>query len=98
MNAADLLPEFIGTFVPLEIMRLEKRGGPTDQDWHWAESQVDFLGEKTDALYGGAKKGEVAKVVSTMTRVVAVMAFAEGGIEIFGHHFVAYEPQPAEPT
>jgi hypothetical protein len=93
LTGERLLPEFIGLFVPLEIMNLEEKGGPTKGDWEWASSQADFLAEKSEMLFGGAKKGEVAQVASTYLRVIAVLAFAPGGIEAFGHHFVAYEPE-----
>ena len=33
MKADQLLPEFVGIFVPLEIMRLEQVGGPKEADW-----------------------------------------------------------------
>lgn len=89
--AEKLLPEFIGLFAPLEIMNLEERGGPTREDWRWAASQVDFLSEKSDMLFGGAEKREVSQVASIYLRAIAILAFAPGGIEIFGHHFVAYE-------
>lgn len=92
--AAWLLPAFIGTFVPLEIMNLEERGGPTPTEL--AEARDYWLnnmeaGGGTELFF--VEKGKTAKTAGMLVRLIACMAFEVGGIEIFGFKFVAYEPQ-----
>lgn len=89
---AQLLPEFIGTFVPLEIMRLEQHGGPKPTELaaastYWA-NRLD-AGELDELLF--AVKGKTARSASMLVSLIACLAFEAGGIKCFGHHFVAYE-------
>ena len=75
--------------VPLRIMEMEARGGPSDWDLDDARDFAAVLGEKGDILqYGGGKKGEVAALMNRMIRAVAVLAFCPGGVRLFGSHFV----------
>lgn len=94
-QAAWLLPAFVGTFVPLEIMNLEERGGPTavelaEASNYW-QGMID-RGEGTELFF--VEKGKTAKTAGILVRLIACLAFAPGGVEIFGHHFVAYETEP----
>jgi hypothetical protein len=98
MSVSELLPEFIGIFVPLEIMRLEENGGPTPAELaaaaaHWLK-RLD-AGELDDLLF--PVKGKTASSAGLLVSMLACLAFETGGIKIFGHHFVAYEqPAPKE--
>jgi hypothetical protein len=95
MNADPLLPEFVGIFVPLEIMRLEQCGGPKPAEFATASAywnQRLEAGELDELLY--RQKGKTARSASMLVSLIACLAFAEGGVRAFGHDFVAYEVQP----
>ena len=86
----DLLPIMMQAAVPLHIMRLKERGGPTEEDMKKAQETSDKLGEHGDILLcGGGKKGECADLFNGTAHAVAVLAFVPGGINIFGAHFEA---------
>lgn len=90
--AALILPEFIGIFVPLEIMNLEECGGPTSEQFAEAKAywfEVLDKGEGTELYF--RIKGKTAKTAGMLVRLIACMAFEVGGVEIFGHRFIAYE-------
>lgn len=95
---ADFLPEFIGIFVPLEIMRLEQVGGPKPAELaaasaYW-QNRLD-AGELDELLFPA--RGKTAHSASMLVSIIACLAFETGGIKIFGYHFVAYEqPAPKE--
>lgn len=92
--AGHLLPLFMGTFVPLEIMSLEERGGPTSAELAEARDYwLDMIdrGAGTELFF--VEKGKTARTAGMLVRLVACLAFEVGGIEIMGHHFVAYEPE-----
>lgn len=99
MRADELLPEFIGIFVPLEIMRLEVNGGPKPAELatasaYWAD-RLD-AGELDELLF--PVKGKTARSASMLVSLIACLAFETGGIKVFGHHFVAYEPAKEKPA
>jgi hypothetical protein len=89
---ADLLPEFLGIFVPLEIMRLEQVGGPKPAELAAASAywmnRLD-AGELDELLF--PVKGKTAGSASMLVSIIACLAFESGGVRVFGHHFVAYE-------
>ena len=92
MKSDQWLPEFIGTFVPLEIMRLEQCGGPKPQELATASAYwMDRLdaSELDELLF--RVKGKTARSASMLVSLIACLAFMPGGIRCFGHHFVAYE-------
>jgi len=99
-TAIELLPEFIGIFVPLEIMRLEQVGGPKPAELatvsaYWMNRLE--AGELDELLF--PVKGKTARSASMLVSIIACLAFETGGVRIFGHHFVAYEPlSKAEPA
>jgi hypothetical protein len=97
-TAIELLPEFIGIFVPLEIMRLEEVGGPKPHpegsrlaaaSAYWM-NRLD-AGELDELLF--PVKGKTARSASMLVSIIACLAFETGGIRVFGHHFVAYETE-----
>ena len=80
----------MATAVPLHIMQLQDKGGPSDEDMKKAQDVSDKLGERGDVLLcGGGKKGECADLFNGTAHAIAVLAFVPGGIEIFGQHFEA---------
>ena len=92
MSSEELLPEFIATFVPLEIMRLEQHGGPKPTEL--AEAATWWLdvvdrGGGAELLY--LERGKTAHSAGMLIRTIACLAFEAGGIKVFGNHFVAYE-------
>jgi hypothetical protein len=76
------------TGVPLRIMEMEHRGGPSDLDLNFAREYSSVLGSKGDVLlFGSKKKGECAELMNGLIRAVAVLAFCPGGVRLFGSHF-----------
>ena len=93
MKADQLLPEFVGIFVPLEIMRLEQVGGPKEAELAAASAYWNNrleAGELDELLF--CTKGKTARSASMLVSLIACLAFEAGGVRVFGHHFVAYEP------
>jgi len=90
MNSPDsfLMKLTLDTGVPLRIMEMERKGGPTDADLQEARDFSVVLGEKGDILqYGGGKPGEVASLMNRMIKAVAVLAFCPGGVRLFGSRY-----------
>ena len=84
----DLLQTMMQAAVPLHIMQLQERGGPTEEDMKEAQETSDTLGERGDILlYGRGNKGECAELFNRTAHAIAVLAFVPGGINIFGSHF-----------
>lgn len=76
------------TAVPLHVLQLKERGGPTAEDMAEAQKTSDMLGERGDVLlFGGGKKGECADLFNRTARAIAILAFVPGGVDIFGAHF-----------
>ncbi|MCC6454476.1 MAG: hypothetical protein IT328_05995 [Caldilineaceae bacterium] len=91
MNDAHPLPVALAMAVPIQINELAARGGPSDTEWELARQWADTLAERGDVLLYGGKKGEAATLFGEFANAVAVLAFAPGGIRIFGQHFDAQE-------
>lgn len=71
--------------IPLKIMDINLRGGPTKQDFDRARSFADVLATQGDVLMFGGKKGEAAKLFNELAFACAICAFVPGGITIFGN-------------
>ena len=85
-----LLPEMMVMAVFLRIKTLEQRGGPTAEDMRKVQETADMLGEHGDVLlHGGGKPGQCADLFNRTAHAIAVLAFAPGGVDIFGTHFEA---------
>lgn len=71
--------------VPLLIMDLQRQGGPT-------EHQIAEMRRRgivsADYMLFGSEPGEAAELVTQLAEAIAVLAFAPGGIEVFGFKFV----------
>ena len=78
----------LSTAVPVWIMSLQDKGGPTKKDFDELKETSKLLGEKGDILlFGGGKKGECANIFNKTAKAIAVLSFLPGGIEIFGMRF-----------
>ena len=96
-GAADsLLGMFLAASVPLRMVELLRKGGPTDLDIELARGYgEDVAAHGDDLLYGGKKRGEAALLANGLAHAVAVLAFQPGGVRAFGYHFEAKgEVQP----
>lgn len=83
-----LLPIALSCAVPLWILSLREKGGPTEEDFSGLKDLSAKLGEKGDILlFGGGKKGEAAQLFNETAKAIAVLSFCPGGIEIFNQHY-----------
>lgn len=79
--------------VPNAMRDLRLLGGPLDHDWEQARAFSDTLAEQgADLLFKSKKKGETAALCTKLIRMLAVMAFVPGGVDVFGLHFDAGTP------
>ena len=90
MDADTLLPEFVAVFVPMAIAEYQRQGGPSPFEFnlardHW--QRVLDEGEGTELFF--LQQGKTAKTAGNLVRLIACMAFAPGGITVFGSHFEA---------
>lgn len=85
------LATFLSASVPLRIMALldNESGGPTNDDLQAAKVFSQELGAKGDILLFGGKKWESAALANKLAKMVAILAFAPGGVECFGQRFEA---------
>ena len=85
-----LLETMIAPAVFLRIVEMEKLGGPTPEDMKKVQETADMLGERGHVLlHGGGRKGECADLFNRTAHAIAVLAFAPGGVELFGTRFEA---------
>lgn len=75
--------------VPIEIARLRDKGGPDEDDLRACRDQLARILSHGDVLLFGGRKGEAARLFASLARAIAVMAFAPGGVRIFGQHWEA---------
>lgn len=86
-----LLAEFLTATVPIRIMELKRRGGPTEEDFQRAREFSQVLGESGDALLFPVP-GKTAALANRLAETVAVLAFVPGGITLFDQHYEAKVP------
>lgn len=79
------LPHHLSFIVPMLIRQLEAVGGPTD--YQIEEAQRRGIEMADDMLFGD-ELGGAAKLVTHLAEALAILAFAPGGVEIFGMRFV----------
>ena len=83
-----LLKSMLGIAVPLRILQLQERGGPTTTDFQRAAEWTAVRSSRGDNLLFRSKKpGETATLFNGLAHAIAVLSFAPGGVEIFGFHF-----------
>lgn len=79
--------------VPLHIMELQAKGGPTEHDYARARAAGQLIAEKGDILqYRGGKKGESAQVFNALAFALAVGSYVPGGIKFLGTRWVSKRP------
>lgn len=81
--------------VPLRIMQLQERGGPDGADWEKAKEFLDRCMDQpsfSEALLFKVKPGLSSVAFNLLTHAIAVLAFVEGGITIFGRHWDGSQP------
>lgn len=85
-----LLSTSLALAVPILIQELRAKGGPNQTDWAMAHEWANELASHGDELlYKSKKKGETARLFTGTAKVIAVLAFAPGGIKLFGSHWEA---------
>lgn len=86
----SLLAISLSSAVPLHMEELKKRGGPTEEDFKFAQEFSSVLGSKGDCLlYKSDKKGETADLFNKTARSIAILSFMPGGVSLFGCHWEA---------
>jgi len=89
-----LLSTTLQLAVPLWIERLRSSGWEHIQARAKQCSQI--VGEKGDViLFRGGKKGESAAAFNALAEGIACLAFAPGGVKIFGEHWEACQEEDA---
>lgn len=80
----DSLVPALEAAVPLRILDLQSRGGPSDSDYERARAFSAILSEKGDQLlYASKKPGYTATLFNDLAQAIAVMAFQPAGIRVF---------------
>lgn len=93
MDAGDLLKIMLPGAVALRIMDFKKL--PWEEIQRIATEASQFLGEHGDALMY-KQKGTTAKAFNMLAKGMAALAFAPGGVNIFGLHFEDIHPESVE--
>jgi len=89
----DLLAISMSAAIPLWIMSLKEKGGPTNADFNESKEAGELLAHKGDILlYKGGKKGETANIFNKTAKAIAVLSFCPGGITIFNQHYESIIP------
>jgi len=74
--------------VPLWIIGLKEKGGPSSEDWAWLKEAQDILTNVGEGiLYASKKKSETAKAFNAVAKAIAIMSFLPGGITLFNQHW-----------
>lgn len=84
----QLLPIALSVAVPLWIMQLEEKGGPTKEDFENLKETENLIAAHGDELlYRSKKEGRTAELFNKTAKAIAVLSFCPGGINIFNQHF-----------
>ena len=91
--ANSLLAIALDVAVPLWINEL--RALSFDHRMERAKICAQVVAEKGDVLqFGGGKRGEAANAFNRLAEGVGCLAFAPGGVKIFGRHWQAPRRDP----
>ncbi len=83
-----VLHRMLAVAVPVWIIRLLARGGPTPADFKRVAGYSDELGRADVLLFGGKHRpGEIAAFFNHMAEAMAVLSFCPRGIELFALHY-----------
>lgn len=87
-ESQSLLATALSAAVPLRILELCRRGGPTDEDLTRVQAyQEDLSTHGEDLFFRSNKPGGSAERFNQTADAIAVLAFCPGGIHIFGAHY-----------
>lgn len=79
--AQALLPTALSAAVPLRIIEIAERGGPTTDDWTRLQSLERLLAERGDQLlFRSSRAGETAEVFNALAEALAILSFLPGGV------------------
>lgn len=95
---AHPLPIAMSAAAPLRILQLEQMSDAAfENTWQrWRDEGLNseaFASEAT--IHRGAKPGQSAEAFNVMAKVIAVLSFAPGGVEVFGVRWVGRRSSPA---
>jgi hypothetical protein len=84
----SLLVTALSAAIPLRILELCKRGGPSDEDLARVKAYQKDLSEHGEDLFFRSKKpGGSAERFHQTADTIAVLSFCPGGIRIFGERY-----------
>lgn len=85
MNNEGVFKTFLQVAVWMEVNRIQRRGGPTDLDWEWLESNKDRMAEQL-GTYGDhlvhrceGQPGKAGELAGLVARFLAISFFLPGG-------------------
>jgi hypothetical protein len=88
VTAGHLLRSSLELAVPMYISEL--RDMDPEQRLKLGREAADYIAHHgDDLLYRGGRKGDSAKAFNATARGIAALAFAPGGVTVFGLHFEA---------
>lgn len=102
--AISMLREWLSLMVPLHVLELRQRGGPTEADFAEARNIGELMGTYGDALMyahtdetSAKEKTKARELKAKLARSLAVAAFVPGGVKLFGMHFCEHAERGAYP-
>ncbi len=81
-----LIQTHLQAHVPLEIARIEQRGGITEADVERARGYALDISAHGDALLFQTK-GQSGQIMTKLAEGLAVLSYCPGGVTAFGLHF-----------
>jgi hypothetical protein len=88
-GAERILWGIVAALMPAAIAEIERRGGPTEEDYALSREVGFDLASAGDALQFGGETAAARKVGSgRIARALAPLAWREGGVVVAGMHFV----------
>lgn len=98
-NDNNKLQTALSCSVQLNILELQKKGGPSEADLDFCHKMAQVIGGHGDILlWKGSKKNNypeifngkkitTADMFNSTSKAIAIMSFSPGGVEIFGLKF-----------
>lgn len=92
----DTLPIALDAAVPLWILQFRELP-PEERQKKLAEVTADDLCLRLEyVLHRGPKEGDTARAFNDLAQAIALLAFAPGGVRVFGRHWDAETLIPSE--